>query len=517
MYKILIADDEAVIREGISCLLDYESLGFVIAGEAANGRRAYQGICDLKPDVVFLDIRMPGMLGLEVIKKARADGFQGKIIILSGYSDFKYAQEAIRYGVEYYLTKPIDEKELEDILVHVKGDLDTEAATENAREHYRRKAKDAILKDILSGTADFTSFDPKELHLDAKIHQVIIYEPYNRNSSGVNYRFSDLLRVVNQDNNSYHSIVHEGKEAVLLKGPFAIQKFNDFLNRYESESRPQKFSPLDSLFIAYGRPVHSLEEICNSYCQAKELSCRRFFCEQGQHTMGYMQLTKKKDRPFLLNHELKDFYAGKLFDYLQAFNRNMLAETLNELKSKLYDTADSIPEIRLFLTDMFLQIKEQANHLYNSANIAFPNNSEIIKSIEDCLYLYEIFLYLTELFELVISSIGSTSRESVLDDILHYINHNFASNITLENIAPLFGYNSSYLGKLFSKKMGENFNSYVDHVRIEHSKELLLSSDMKVYAVAEKVGYRNVDYFHVKFKKYVGKSPAEFRKENRRV
>ena len=195
----------------------------------------------------------------------------------------------------------------------------------------------------------------------------------------------------------------------------------------------------------------------------------------------------------------------------------MLAETLNELKSKLYDTADSIPEIRLFLTDMFLQIKEQANHLYNSANIAFPNNSEIIKSIEDCLYLYDIFLYLTELFELVISSIGSTSRESVLDDILHYINHNFASNITLENIAPLFGYNSSYLGKLFSKKMGENFNSYVDHVRIEHSKELLLSSYMKVYAVAEKVGYRNVDYFHVKFKKYVGKSPAEFRKENRRV
>ena len=180
MYKILIADAEAVIREGISCLLDYESLGFVIAGEAANGRRAYQGICDLKPDVVFLDIRMPGMLGLEVIKKARADGFQGKIIILSGYSDFKYAQEAIRYGVEYYLTKPIDEKELEDILVHVKGDLDTEAATENAREHYRRKAKDAILKDILSGTADFTSFDPEELHLDAKIYQVIIYEPYNK-------------------------------------------------------------------------------------------------------------------------------------------------------------------------------------------------------------------------------------------------------------------------------------------------------------------------------------------------
>ena len=92
---------------------------------------------------------------------------------------------------------------------------------------------------------------------------------------------------------------------------------------------------------------------------------------------------------------------------------------------------------------------------------------------------------------------------------------NHASNITLENIAPLFGYNSSYLGKIFRKKMGENFNSYVDHVRIKHSMELLCSSELKVYAIAEKVGYRNVDYFHIKFKKYVGKSPAEYRKEHK--
>lgn len=147
--------------------------------------------------------------------------------------------------------------------------------------------------------------------------------------------------------------------------------------------------------------------------------------------------------------------------------------------------------------------------------IPFPGNAEIIKSIEERYYLYEIILYLTEQFELVISSIGTSSRESVLDDILHYINHNYTNNITLENIAPLFGYNSSYLGKIFSKKMGQNFNSYVDQVRIEHSKELLLTTDLKVYTIAEKVGYRNVDYFHIKFKKNTGKSPAEFRRENK--
>ena len=515
MYKIFIADDEAIIREGIKCLLDYESLGFTIVGEAANGTAAYEQILSLMPDVVFLDIRMPKMLGLDVIREARANGFNGKIIILSGYSDFKYAQQAIHYGVQNYLTKPIDEKELEGILLTIKEQLDAALATENTREHYRQKARDAIICDIFEGTADFTSFDQEELQLKANVYQVVIYERYSRNAAGASFRFSDLFRVANEDHHSYDSIDRGSREIVLLKGQFAIQKFNEFLEHYRREKRPQKASPLDSLFIAYGGLVFSLPEIKDSYRQAAMLADRRFFCEQGQHTVGYMNLPGPEDLTYILNDALKDAYTRKLFGYLQAYNRNMLAETLSELQAELYNAADSIPEIRLFLTDLCLQIKERTNRLYHNENICFPGNGEIIKSIEDCFYLYEIILYLSELFELVISSNGNTSRESVLDDILYYIDHNFAGNITLENIAPLFGYNSSYLGKLFSKKVGENFNSYIDHVRIEHSKELLLSSDMKVYSVAEKVGYRNVDYFHIKFKKYVGQSPAEFRKENR--
>ena len=107
------------------------------------------------------------------------------------------------------------------------------------------------------------------------------------------------------------------------------------------------------------------------------------------------------------------------------------------------------------------------------------------------------------------------SRDSILDDILYYIDSNYHNNIKLETIAPLFGYNSAYLGKLFTKAIGENFNSYVDSRRIEHSKKLLAQQNIKVYEVAERVGYKNVDYFHKKFKKYVGISPSEYRKQFR--
>ena len=115
---------------------------------------------------------------------------------------------------------------------------------------------------------------------------------------------------------------------------------------------------------------------------------------------------------------------------------------------------------------------------------------------------------------MIMNATGNPSRNSVLDDILYYIDHNYQNNIKLETIAPLFGYNSAYLGKIFHKTVGESFNSYIDHMRINHSKTLLLQGAYKVYEVAEMVGYRNVDYFHKKFRKYVGESPAEFRKKN---
>lgn len=110
-------------------------------------------------------------------------------------------------------------------------------------------------------------------------------------------------------------------------------------------------------------------------------------------------------------------------------------------------------------------------------------------------------------------SVGYSSGENVLDEVLHYIHNNYQENLKLETIAPLFGYNSSYLGKLFSKKLGINFNSYLDQVRIEEAKKLLMDNSMKVYEIAEQVGYKNVDYFHRKFKKYEGTSPAEYRKK----
>ena len=111
------------------------------------------------------------------------------------------------------------------------------------------------------------------------------------------------------------------------------------------------------------------------------------------------------------------------------------------------------------------------------------------------------------------NSVGYSSGENVLDEVLYYIEHNYQENLKLESIASLFGYNSSYLGRLFTKKLNVNFNTYLDQVRIAKAKELLANPSLKVYEIAKMAGYNNVDYFHRKFKKHEGTSPAEYRKK----
>ncbi len=514
MYHVLIADDESIIREGIKQLLDWESLGYTIAAEAAGGEQALQKILSQEPDVALMDINMPGLTGLEVIRRAREAGYEGIFIILSGYSDFKYAQEAMRYGIQYYLTKPIDEDELSDILRCIREQLDREQDSADAAKHYQQKVRDTILREILWGKIPSSDGDFFDLHAD--MYQVVICKPYNNTPpKSSSFQFADLLHLANQDNIFFDKVIVEYNDVYLLKGSYAIGKFDTLLEQYDQDKAPQKGSPLDSFFIAYGKCVHTEKEIFKSYQQAYELLNRRFFCDQGQHTIGCEALPAMQDKAAVINGALLEEYSSTLLKLIQAFNRNMMAETLSALQQKLYNASDSIDDIKLFLAGLYLNIKEKMSHLYSKFPTAFGGNTDAIKFINSRYYLYEIILFLSEQFEAMMSAIGNSSRDSVLDDILHYINHNFAGNITLENIAPLFGYNSSYLGRIFSKKVGENFNSYIDHVRIEHSKELLLQDDDKVYTIAEKVGYRNPDYFHIKFKKYVGLSPAEYRKRNR--
>ncbi len=511
IMNVFIADDEQLVLEGLKQIIDWEANGFSICGTAMNGQDTLNSILVLKPELVLIDIRMPKMSGIDVVKTAIESGFTGKFIILSGLSDFKIAQAAMRYGVDFYLTKPIDEEELEQSVRTVRRIIEDETKTSLSYCEYRDKARDNILKEILQNTCSCHALDLNDLHLNASIYQVITYGNYNQDTLRPTWNFSDLMRVTNQNSHTYDILELKQHNIILLKGDFAIARFQNLLEHFRT--KPQKGSPFDCIFLTYGRRVTRIQDICLSYQDVCQLEDRRFFCIQDQHVLGYDELHIHLTATHLFSQDSAPKYAESFSNYIQSHNPTLIQGTLKELSDYLTLCSAEITDIKHFLIDIYILVKQKIMQIFPQTDLPFLANASVIILIEEKYYLYEIIEFLGEQFEMWMHSVGYSSGENVLDEVLHYIQHNYQKNLKLETLAPLFGYNSSYLGRLFTKKLNVNFNAYLDQVRIARAKELLDDGSLKVYEIAEQIGYSNVDYFHRKFKKYEGTSPAEYRKK----
>lgn len=382
------------------------------------------------------------------------------------------------------------------------------------REH-SSEIRQLLLKEILLGQAK-PSIIP--LLLDEQPMQVILCAAFDLTSPLEISDFHHQIEAAGLDSDSVELVSAEDFCIILLKGSHIIRRFRDFSDqRLQDDPNISWIHPCpDHLFLACGTEVDTPMQLSQSYQHATLLLQQRFFCQPQQHILLPEQLQARGTTPALTMLLLEN-YTDRLVQYVQTFNRFLTAQALQDLKQTILTGNDSANAIRLFFADLYLQIKEQMKNLYQGYTIPFYSNTHIIRSIFQMKCLDEIILFLSQRFDMIMSAIGASSRESVLDDILHYIRHNYNTNITLEKIAPLFGYNHSYLGKIFRKKMGVSFNEYVDRLRIERAKELLLTDNAMVYVISERVGYKNVDYFHVKFRKYEKVSPAEYRKAHKIV
>lgn len=507
LFHVLIVDDEPIIRQGLKNTIEWEDLGFAICGEAGNGEEAIQKIEKYNPDLVLLDIRMPKMTGTEIMENVRGKGFTGYFIILSGYSDFKYAQTALHFGASFYLTKPIDEDELQDAVISVKEEIIRKRSKEKSLHQYASKAKKSILVELLKNPEFDNSINYSELGLSSFIYQVVLYESYTPYYAS--YNFADMLRLTNQDNQSFEEVSIDNHNVVILKGDHAIERFNNCLEHYKSGT--EKGSPLDILFLTYGPATSNLSSLHDSYDICCKLMSRRFFCAKNQHVLSYDEMPDPALTDITLDSKAAKAYSEKFVNFIQSFNRRNIAKLIDTLSNDLYNCNEEVDTIKYFLIDIFLQIKQAITYNYNSGDIPFAHNAAIMESLTKMYYLHEIMTYFNDQFEMIMRAIGNSSRESVLDDILYYIGHNYQESIKLETLATLFGYNSSYLGKLFKDKIGQSFNSYLDQVRIENAVKLLEGTDLRIYEISSRVGYKNVDYFQQKFKKIKGVNPTDYR------
>lgn len=505
LYSVLIADDEPLVRKGLRKILPWEELGFTVCGEAADGQSALAFLLRHHPCIVLLDIQMPGLYGTELMQRARAGGYTGDFIVLSGYSDFQYAQSAIRSGAVSYLTKPVDEDELQAVLAQIRAKLDAARQSAQSLNQYLQKARQAVLTDLLLGKTD-TAAMPEVPPGGFQVVLCSAFVPFRPSKE-----IGGLLRGSVGQEYPAEQLTLDDTEVYVLLGGASIEHFARLCTRWRSGA--ERPAAIEKAFLVSGPAVKQPDELAQSYREARSLLAHRFFCAPDQHILLPDDLPHTAQPAALLTPEKAHSCCERFVDYLQTFQRRNVQEELDRLRAQLRTCGADIPEIRHYLADILLQVKQYMAQAYRSLSLPLPDNATILQTVENKPSLDEILQYYSEQFELILRAIGTNSSDSILDDVLFYIDHNYAQPLKLESIARLYSYNSSYLGRIFNQHTKQSFNAYLDTVRVRAAQELLRTTDLKVYEIAARVGYANVDYFHQKFRRIAGCSPAEYRRQ----
>lgn len=505
MLTVYIADDEDIVRQGLKKIINWRELGFEVCGEANNGLTAYNDIGTMNPDLVLLDIQMPKLQGLDLAGQLREDGFTGRIIILSGYSEFKYAQAAIKCHVDFYLTKPIEEEDLYKAVINIRQILQKKKLHTEHLSYYQEKAKRKILEEMIRNERkSLASFEYSlgDLNLQTDLYQILIIGALEPSSEP----FADFCSHLNipVTSNYIEQLKIESLEVILLKGEFIIGRFYAFKDRYTNEKNT-------SYFINAGNVVTGINDIYYSYHEALAIHERRFFFEEQSFIADSDDLPAPSDLKVMFTAEHSRQFGQSFYEHIKLHKIRESKHQIEELQAKLLNSGNSAEFIKSFLTGMYQYIVHAFQKDYGGNGLDFLTNAEIIQQIHNYDVLKDILNFISNEIIRMIGAISNFSSEHIVDDIIDYIKHHYSEDIKLKILAPKFGYNGSYLGKIFNKNVGMSFNDYLHSIRTEKAKGLLLDERYKVYEVSQKVGYKNVDYFHLKFKNYNGCTPNEFR------
>ena len=500
MLNVLIIDDEPNVRRGLRKIVPWEENGFEVCGEGQDAEDGFNKIMNLNPDIVLIDIKLPGKLGTEVIKEAREAGFTGKFIIVSGYSNFEYAKTGIQYGVKSYILKPIDEDELLDIVLKLKTEIDHEKVWKINEELLKYNELQNI---ILDENDDIEENNPiKEGYYKYEKFQIALIDDIDIEVNKVKLEALVKKRLCN-----YKDIDIIKLESVILI------LFKDFNSNHTNKIILELKSKLDEklkeqVFITLGSEVDNINKIKFSYREARQLMEKRFlFLERG--------IISREDIKENSNDNLTDFKViiSKIYSYFDINDIEKLNLEFRNIEELFIQRNYLEEQIKVMNIKIFLDLKQKLINDYDSNEINIISNEEIIENIYSKISLKSTIDYLLEKFTYFSEQIGTTSSDNIIKRVINYMNTNYYKDLKLEVLAEIFNYNSAYLGKLFKSIVGENFNTYLDKIRIEKAKTLLTEDKLKVYQVCDKVGYKNIDYFHNKFKKYVGISPLNYKKQ----
>ncbi|OAS23496.1 response regulator transcription factor [Paenibacillus oryzisoli] len=535
MWKIAIIDDERQVLQGMKRAIPWDELEAEWVGEAMNGVDGLNMIRSTQPDIIITDIYMPLMNGLDMIEQLRKEDFPGKIIILSGYSDFEHARQALRYNVSDYVSKPISMPTLKVIInkvIQELMDVEEKRIKQGELEHklmlYEPFIEKEWVRSAVVGTLESANQSGEilpqpyrfwsntnhavigiELVRDERVRKFsvsdwnlyrfavsnIVYELARKVFPSVEYTELHSTRAVliihpELDNSEY---THTAIKDLSIQIIESVASYLKLMSRVGSGSIKSDWTQMpdstEEAFRAIDMRQLRVNPSFEFYVYQREAAA-----EQEQVALF----------PVKFSYELANAMKGVQKTKAQ----QLVADYIGELENQVGIRSEYVQMLGSELWGIISYCLYEAGHVLDD----LFTNDQIAKEIKDLIQPDQLQKWLSEKISIICDSRqwkGSSKHRQVVDFITQYIHEHYAEDLTLAILSDKVFISRNHLSIIFKNMTGETFNTYLTRVRIEKARELLLERNMLVYEVAESVGYKNFPYFSLLFKKMTGMNPTD--------
>lgn len=471
MYKVLIVDDESWVVESLKISIDWQQYGMRVIGAAYSGQEALEEIVRQQPDIVFTDVRMPGMSGLELIKKANDMAHPPLFVVVSGYAEFAYAQKALNFGAIGYCLKPYDETEIYALLRKVRDRLDASL----------RLTGEQFLSLLEDTRPDARQRIEQELRSNG-------LRPGEAPGLSVLVAAGEGKLPLSPDLPAYRTVIGRGKTAYIVacrdEPGGGIVLFGDW--------------PKAVRGVGMSDPVIDYADLGRALAEANTLSRQYFITGRAEICRPLPLRREALDKAIAAIGEAvrsKDLagISGGFANIGQLFASGGLTikhayHTYNMIVSMQYKPGAEQPEQML---DGYEQLLTQ-----------FGNVADMIDDLHN--HTVNNLRYKPE-------TAAELAKNSPLKAIVAYVNDNFSSDLSVQGLAQHFYIHPNYISQLFRKEVGETFTAYLAKLRMNYACQLLRRTELPINEIAEKAGYEDYFYFTRLFKKMTGKTPTQYR------
>lgn len=516
MYSYIIIDDETLIRKGTEKKLSALSGLIYCAGTAGDGKSGIALIEEKHPDIVILDMQMPIMDGTQLLPYL-AEHYPGMpLIVISGYRDFDYVSHAIKAQAVDYILKPFSREDIQKAVRNAIVKLEDAQSykellsSEEQAEHNYYEYDIQMLQNLIMGyhNADI-AISSKKLSFINDTHDLFLLTLHF--SSPVDKRDMDIFIEENGFGDLGLYLAHQSEAELGFIVLFIPENSPLTLHRLAQQAAEDLEIWMNGhntvVTVGISNIHHGLSELHDAFLETSSALNSQLLTEKGFHSYFYNEhlpqtfITWKSQDEFLFRVEagMTDETA-RLTDELFHYYTTIEGCTLADVKYHCFQLGS---QCRLIMNN-YLSLSSESEDSASMQNVV----SRIFSLQELKAYYRQFFLNIADMLR----PQSVYAIDDTIEKIRIYIGRNYQKNLTQEFISCLFYLNRSYLSHLFKEKTGQKFVDYLNSVRIEKAKELLRSSDRKMYQIAKSVGYDNVKYFFRIFKKIEGVTPEQYRK-----